>query len=169
MGLQTLGDHDSPMRELEHVAYTFEAVMDQGAYFEVKRHRMTSQTPGPLTCGLGYLTPRWIDQAGFRAEYDAAMEKAAAAYRSLRKEFGVDTAAYLVPNGFLRRLVLGMNLREAFHFCRLRSSEGAHAAVRILALQAAEQIRAAHPLLAAYMKLDDPCDWKDLEEGFFIL
>jgi thymidylate synthase ThyX len=64
--------------------------------------------------------------------------------------------------------VLGMNLREAFHFCRLRSSKAAHAAVRILALQAAQQIRAAHPLLAAYMKLDDPCDWQALEEEFFL-
>src|SRR4030042_1354138 len=70
--LGSLDDHDIPLRELEYVNYTFEALMDQGAYFEVKRHRMSSQTPGPLTCDLGYLTPRWMDEAGFRGEYDAA-------------------------------------------------------------------------------------------------
>jgi thymidylate synthase ThyX len=166
--LNSLGGHDAPLRELEYAAYTFEAVLDQGAYFEVKRHRIASQTPGPLTCRLGYLTPRWFEAAGFLTEYHAAMRKAAAAYEAVCKETGPETAAYLVPNGFLRRLVLGMNLREAFHFCRLRSSKAAHAAVRILALQAAQQIRAAHPLLAAYMKLDDPCDWQALEEEFFL-
>lgn len=165
--LGTLGDHDIPLRELEYVAYTFESLMDQGVYFEVKRHRMSSQTPGPLTCDLGYLTPRWIDEAGFHAEYDAAMRQAASAYQTVSADLGPDTAAYLVPNGYLRRLVLGMNLREAFHFCRLRSSESAHAAVRILARQAADQIRCAHPLLGAYMKMDEGWDWKQLEEEFF--
>ncbi len=166
--LGTLGDHDIPLRELEYVAYTFESRMDQGAYFEVKRHRMSSQTPGPLTCGLGYLTPRWIEEAGFRGEYDSAMQQAASACRMVARELGPETAAYLVPNGYLRRLVLGMNLREAFHFCALRSSESAHAAVRILALQAAGQIRSAHPLLGAYLKTEEGLDWRKLEEEFFL-
>jgi thymidylate synthase ThyX len=166
--LQALGDHDSPMRELEHAAYTFEAVMDQGAYFEVKRHRIASQTPGPLTCRMGYLTPRGFEQAGFLPEYDKAMRQVAAVHEQAVRACGAETAAYLVPNGFLRRLLLGMNLREAFHFCRLRSSPGAHAAVRILALQAAEQIRAAHPLLGAYLTSDETVGWKELEQEFFL-
>jgi thymidylate synthase ThyX len=165
--LEPLGDHDIPLRELEYPAYLFEAVMDQGAYFEVKRHRMSSQTPGPLTCELGYLTPRWIEEAGFRAEYDAAMRQAAAGYGKVCRKLGPEPAAYLVPNGYLRRLVMGMNLREAFHFCRLRSSGSAHAAVRILALQAAEQIRSTHPLLGAYLKTEDGVDWQTLETKFF--
>jgi thymidylate synthase ThyX len=165
--LGSLGDHDTPVRELEYVNYLFESVMDQGAYFEVKRHRMSSQTPGPLTCDLGYRIPRRFAEAGFRAEYETAMEQAAAAYRTVRGEVGSEAAAYLVPNGYLRRLVLGMNLREAFHFCRLRSSANAHPAVRILALQAAEQIRAAHPILGAYLKTE-PIEWKELEREFFL-
>jgi thymidylate synthase ThyX len=166
--LQALGDHDAPIRELEYVEYLFEAVLDQGAYFEVKRHRIASQTPGPLTCRLGYLTPRWMAEAGFLGEYQQAMQKAAEAYEAVRQELGPEPAAYLVPNGFLRRLVLGMNLREAFHFCRLRASESAHAAVRVLALQAAQQIRTAHPLLGGYL-MTETLDWKELEREFFLM
>jgi hypothetical protein len=162
-----LGEFDLPLRELEHIAYTFEAVMDQGAYFEVKRHRMMSQTPGPLGCDLGYLTPRWFEEAGLLAEYDGALRRASGEYHALQRAAGSDVAAYLVPNGFLRRLVFTMNLREAYHFCRLRASEGAHAAVRILALQAAEQIRSVHPLLSERMGLTDKPDWKALENKFF--
>lgn len=141
--------------------------MDQGAYFEVKRHRIMSQTPGPLGCDLGYVIPRWFEEAGFLEEYNDAMQSAAAFYRALRPALGADTAAYVVPNGYLRRLALSMNLREAFHFCRLRSSEGAHAAVRVLALQAAEQIRAVHPLLGGKLQGERQPDWKDLEKEFF--
>jgi thymidylate synthase ThyX len=166
--LGALGEHDVPLRELEYVNYTFEAVMDQGAYFEVKRHRMTTQTPAPLTGTLGYLTPRRIAAAGLQAEYRAAMDQAAEAYETLREAVGSDAAAYVVPNGFLRRMVLGMNLREAFHFCRLRSAESAHAAARIIALQAAEQIRAASPLLGAYLRTEGNAGWEDLEREFFL-
>jgi thymidylate synthase ThyX len=147
--------HDQPPRELEHVLYTFEAVMDQGAYFEVKRHRMMTQTPGPLTCELGYVTPRWIEEAGFRARYDAAMRSAAGAHRALRDSLGADIAAYVVPNGCLRRLVFTLNLREAFHFSELRSSPAAHPAVRAIAREVAARIREVHPLLAGYIRLED--------------
>jgi hypothetical protein len=147
-----MDEHDQPLRELEHLTYTFEAVMDQGVYFEVKRHRMMSQTPGPLTCDLGFVTPCWMDEAGFRTTYDAAMGHAAEAYRDLRTKVGRDAAAYVVPNGFLRRLVLTMNLREAYQFCELRSTSNAHPAARIIARSIAAQIREVHPLLAGFMR-----------------
>jgi hypothetical protein len=153
--LDHLDDHDSPVRELEHIAYTFELVMDQGAYFEVKRHRMMTQTPGPLTFDLGYATPRWMEDAGCRAEYDAAMQTARTAYQTVCAQWGAEVAAYLVPNAALRRLVLTFNLREAYHFCRLRAAPGAHPAVRRIAREVARQISAAHPLLSASMHLDD--------------
>ena len=33
--LRGMTEHDVPPRHLEHAWYTFDAVMDQGAYFEV--------------------------------------------------------------------------------------------------------------------------------------
>jgi thymidylate synthase ThyX len=157
LGGRTL--HDQPLRELEHIVYTFEAVMDQGAYFEVKRHRMMTQTPGPLTCALGFVTPRWIEEAGIRGLYEAAMRKAAESHRALQEGLGVDVAGYIVPNGFLRRLVFTLNLREAYHFCELRASPAAHPAVRVIAREVAARIREAHPLLAGSMRLaEEPED-----------
>ncbi|MCE7861359.1 MAG: hypothetical protein DYG86_16455, partial [Chloroflexi bacterium CFX2] len=47
--LGKLGKYDVPLRELEYSAYTFDLVMDQGAYAEFKRHRMMTQTPQRLT------------------------------------------------------------------------------------------------------------------------
>ena len=88
-----------PLRELEYATYTFDLLMDQGAYAEFKRHRMMTQTSQRLTRRLGYTTPRLITEAGFASEYEAAMEAAAEMYEQLH-QFDRNVAQYLVPNGF---------------------------------------------------------------------
>ncbi|MGH2626134.1 MAG: FAD-dependent thymidylate synthase, partial [Anaerolineales bacterium] len=158
--------HDIPLRDLEHAAYTFDAVIDQGAYFEVKRHRMMTQSPQRLTAALGYVTPRLMADAGFEEEYRSAMEAAGEAQRELAA-WNADVAAYLVPNGFLRRVSLVLNLREAYHFCELRSAANAHFSVRRLALRMAEEIRRVHPLLAGPLRLGEAQDWREVEARHF--
>jgi thymidylate synthase ThyX len=161
-----LGRFDVPLRALEHAVLTVEATLDQGAYFELKRHRMMTQTPQRLTAGLGYAVPRLMTQAGFEAPYREAMETAAAAYRSLAL-WNPDVAAYVVPNGFGRRVLLTLNLREAFHFCELRSAANAHFSIRRLALRLAETLRETYPLLAPFLRLPEETEWKKLEAEHF--
>ncbi len=165
--LGRLEKYDVPLRELEHVTYTFDAVMDQGGYFEIKRHRMMTQSPQALTCRLGYATPRAIEAAGFAAEYHAAMQAARAAYETLAADFP-DEAAYLVPNGFNRRVLLTLNLRQAFHLCELRTAPNAHFSVRQAAAQMYAAIQRVHPLLARYMRLQDRPTASEIEQEFFV-
>lgn len=141
---QEFGRFDIPLRELEHTSYTFDVEIDQGAYFEVKRHRMMTQTPQALTARLGYAVPRRIEAAGFGQEYCQAMEAACMVYEQL-VQVNPALAAYVVPNGFHRRVLLTVNLRSAYHFCSLRSASNAHFSVRRLALRMAEQIRGGSP------------------------
>lgn len=160
--LAKMGEHDTPLRELEHSAYTFELVIDQGGYGEFKRHRMMTQTPQALTTRLGYAVPRLLVEAGFEAEYRKAMEAAAEAYETLA-EWDAEVAAYVVPNGFQRRVLFTMNLREAFAFCRLRAATNAHFSLRRIAQRVAEEIRGVHPLLAGYLHLPDET-WQEIEK-----
>jgi thymidylate synthase ThyX len=164
--LGRLDRYDVPLRELEHVSYTFDAVMDQGGFFEVKRHRMMTQSPQRLTCDLGYAVPRAIEEAGQRAEYEAMMQAAAETYRRLVGAFP-EEAAYVVPNGFNRRVLLTLNLREAFHFCELRGAATAHFSARRTAGQIFEQIASVHPLLAGYMRCRDNPHWREIEREHF--
>lgn len=164
--LGRLGPHDVPLRELEYATYTFDVIMDQGAYFEVKRHRMMTQTPQKLSADLGYAVPLWMVEAGMEAQYSGAMEQAAAAYRRLA-EWNPDAAAYVIPNGFRRRVLLGLNLREAYHFCSLRAAENAHFSVRRVALKMAAEIFKKHPALAAYMRLPQNETWQSIEKAHF--
>jgi len=165
--LEEMGPWDHPSRELEHVIYTVEIVADQGAYFEAKRHRMLSLTSAPLTCDLGYVTPRWMAEAKLLDTYRRAMDAAREAYDQIARE-NPALAGYVVPNGYLRRFLMTLNLREAFHLCELRARPTAHFAMRVVALHLAELVRQVHPLLGSRMRLEDLPDWRSLEADCFM-
>ena len=165
--LGQLGAHDAPPRELEHISYTFDLILDQGAYAEFKRHRMMTQTAQPLTAHLGYALPRQIVQAGFEHQYRSAMDAATETYEKLFK-WNPGVASYVVPNGFLRRVLFTMNLREAFVFCRLRSAANAHYSMRRVAQRVAWEILNVHPFLAKYMSLPEET-WQGIEKQYFLI
>jgi thymidylate synthase ThyX len=169
LALQLFADRDRfdvPPRELEHTTYSFDIVLDQGAYFELKRHRMMTQSPQPLTSELGYAVPKLIVKAGVEAPYREAMEYAADAYRTLA-EWNPYVAAYVVPNGFNRGVLLTLNLREVYHFCELRAQANAHFSIRRIALGMAEEIKRIHPLLAAHLRLPEGEGAVSIEEANF--
>jgi thymidylate synthase ThyX len=163
--LGRLDKYDVPLRELEYSTYTFDLVMDQGAYAEFKRHRMMTQTPQRLTTRLGYATPLLITEAGFGSEYEAAMDAAAKMYEKLY-QFSPAAAQYIVPNGFNRRVLARFNLREAYAFCQLRSAANAHFSIRRVAQRVYKEMARVHPLLTKYMKLHDET-WQKVEDEYF--
>ena len=163
--LKRLGKFDIPLRELEYCTYTFDLVMDQGAYAEFKRHRMMTQTPQRLSTRLGYTVPLLVTEAGFGSKYEAAMESAIKMYEKLYA-FNPDVAQYIVPNGFNRRVLAQFNLREAFAFCQLRTAANAHFSIRRVAQKMYEEMARVHPLLTKYMKLHDET-WQGVEENYF--
>lgn len=166
MALNGRGDFDAPLRELEHTTLMIECVLDQGAYFDVKRHRMMTQTAQPLTVDLGYATPKVIAEAGYLDRYQQAMRAAIEAYGTLHAEFP-NEAAYVVPNAFNRRVLMTMNLREAFHFCQLRGGPTGHFSYRRIAIQLYEVLREVYPALAAYMRCDKYPPSIEIEREFF--
>ena len=163
--LKRLDEHDVPLRELEYATYTFDLVMDQGAYAEFKRHRMMTQTPQLLTTRLGYAIPRLITEAGFESGYRRAMDAAAGMYEKLYS-FNRHLAQYVVPNGYNRRVLAQFNLREAYHFCQLRAASNAHFSIRRIAYRINEELRRVHPALTRFMHLPDET-WQSVEEKYF--
>jgi len=164
--LKRLGRYDIPLRELEHASYTFDLIMDQGAYAEFKRHRMMSQTPQALTCRLGYAVPKRITEAGFESPYREAMEQAAEVFEKLHA-FDSLVAQYIVPNGFNRRVLATFNLREAYAFCQLRAAPNAHFSIRRVAQKMTEEIKRVHPLLTQFISLPEKETWQSIEAEYF--
>jgi thymidylate synthase ThyX len=164
--LSNRGEFDVPLRELEHTTLTLDCVMDQGAYFDVKRHRIMTQTPQPLTDELGYATPKAITEAGFAAEYDRAMEAAARAYRAIAAEYPHE-AAYVIPNAYNRRVLLTLNLRELFHFAQLRGAPNGHFAYRRIAIKAYEIAKEKYPAFTPFMRCETYPASAEIENEFF--
>lgn len=163
--LGRLGRYDVPLRELEYCTYTFDLVMDQGAYAEFKRHRMMTQTPQKLTTRLGFTTPLLMAEAGFGSRYEAVMESASKMFEKLY-EFDPTVSQYVIPNGFNRRVLAQFNLREAFAFCQLRSASNAHFSIRRVAQRMYEEMARVHPLLTKYMRVHNE-SWMSVEESYF--
>jgi thymidylate synthase ThyX len=162
------GKFDSPLRELEHITYTFDIVMDQGAYFEIKRHRMMTQTPQELSCGLGYAVPSMLKTAGYYDEYCELMNGLEKKYHKFETIIS-NAAAYIVPNGYNRRVLMTLNFREAYQLCALRSAPNAHFSARRVAQKMADQIRSVHPSLGKYIKVNSSESWKSVEQDNFII
>jgi thymidylate synthase ThyX len=153
-----IGPHDVPLREFELVGYTFEFLMDYGAYREFKRHRMQSYIPQPLTVAHGYRVPKLIVDAGLAGTYEEALAPVEEAYWRVR-QFSPQVAQYLVTHAHYRRVLSRMNLRECFHLFKLRTSKLAHFSIREPILEAMKLVVDTHPQLFRHLRLRDYPDW----------
>jgi len=157
---------DTPPRELEYTSYVFDMIMDQGAFFEFKRHRMMSQTPQALTTRLGFAVPNAITQAGCEAEYSAAMKNAARTFEIIAAEEPA-VASYVVPNGFNRRVLFELNLRELFHFIRIRCNPNAHFSIRRVGRAMIEKIQPVHPMFCSHLCVDYSESSETISQKYF--
>ncbi len=152
--MKKMGKFDRPIRELEHIYYTFDVLMDYGAFRDLQRHRICTQTNQECTVCHGYCTPVEIVEAGIKDKYDECMSLALGAYKKISKEFPKE-AQYIVPLAFRKRTLFKLNLRECHHLINLRTSKFAHASYKSIAKQMYREIEKVHPLLAKYIRVND--------------
>ncbi len=145
--------YDKPPRELEYPYYTFDCLLDQGAYYDLKRNRIMTQTPQILTAEYGYFTPKLFREVGLGDIYYNAMENAHRVYFKIAKEFPRE-AQYITTKATARRFIMKMNLREAFYFIGLRSRKSGHFTYRRIAQMVYDHIAYVHPMLTKYIMVD---------------
>jgi thymidylate synthase ThyX len=151
--LQRRGPHDQPLRALEHLTYSFEILLDYGAYRDIHRHRMATQTRQRLSPEHGYSTPEELEAYGFGETFTTCMEQAATAYQQL-SDTHPHLASYLLPLAYRCRVLITWNLREIHHFVQLRSAKQGHASYRRVAQEVYHRLANLHPLLARYIRVD---------------
>ncbi len=144
---------DPPLRGLEHVAFSTEIVVDYGAYRDIQRHRMATQTTQDLTCELGFDTPELLSRSEHASAYRDAMLHAADAWSTLNRVWP-EGASYVIPLGYRRRVLFTWNLRELHHFISLRSARQGHPSYRSIAVQVYDALAEKYPLLAEFIQVD---------------
>lgn len=163
---EKVGKFDNPLRELEYANVSFDLIMDQGAYFEFKRHRMMTQTVQELSVEHGYATPRAIIESGFEERYHTCMAEIAELYEKIAA-WNPQVAAYVVPNAYNRRVFCQSNLRSLFHFIQLRSASNAHFSIRRVAYGMLELLQPHYPLFSEKIMAKSNLTSQEIEEQFF--
>jgi thymidylate synthase ThyX len=151
--LRRRGHHDQPLRALETLHYSFDILIDFGAYRDIQRHRMATQILQPLSTTYGYSTPEEIREFGHQQMYEESMERAADLYERMAGALPHE-AEYVLPLAFRRRVLLSCNLRELHHLISLRSSKEGHVSYRRIAQQIYHEVERVHPFLAKYIRVD---------------
>ncbi len=150
---KTKNIYDKPPRELEYPYYTFDVLLDQGAYYDLKRNRIMTQTPQILNGEYGYYTPKIFAQVGLGDDYRNAMERAHQTCRLIAKKYPYE-AQYITTKATARRFIMKMNLREAFYFVGLRSKKTGHFMYRKVAQMVYDHIARVHPMVGKYIMVD---------------
>lgn len=148
--MAAVGPFDPLARAFEHLNYLVEITVDYGAWRDIQRHRIASQTAQELTPDLGYTVPGLIDEMNLRSEFERLLESSAQTYDALCSDFPHE-AVYALMLAFRKRSLFGWNLREVFHFVRLRGTAKGHAAYRVVAEDLWRQMLALHPWLGELM------------------
>ena len=150
--LHRRGKHDAPGRALERLTCTVEMTMDYGAYRDIQRHRMATQTTQPLTPALGWEMPPDYETFGYATQYEELMTRAANTYTRLYDAGFVHEAAYTLPLATRIRVLFTWNLREVAHFVELRSARQGHPSYRKVAQDVYHAVAAQYPLIARYLR-----------------
>ena len=148
-----IGPHDTPPREFEVVDYTFEFLMDYGAFREFRRHRMQTYLPQLLTVERGTRVPSVISEAGLEAPFAEAISESEKTYHRMRESVSPVVAQYVVTHAHNRRVVSKLNLRECYHLFKLRTSRDAHESIRAPVLEALRLVVEKHPKFFRHLQL----------------
>ncbi len=151
--LAGMTEHEAPVREFENTSYTFEITCDFGAYRDIQRHRMTTQTQQLLTCDLGFAITDDARAVGLAGRMEEVLGEVRESWRILA-DVDPAHAQYVVPLAYNKRFLMKMNFREAFHFVRLRSKVHGHESYRRVAWAVKREIERVHPLLGGLIPVD---------------
>lgn len=121
---RNINSWESVPREFELVDFTFQLIVSAGNYGQLKRHRMANLVAQEYDPNLGVTVPESIIETGYRDRFLEIVEKTNQLYWKLKKFFPA-AASYILTNSHRRRVLFKINLRELYHFSRLR--EDSHA------------------------------------------
>jgi len=146
--VEHLGPHDSLPRAFEHGIVQVELVISAAAFGQLKRHRISSPTPGPYDPGLGITVPPTMRADSLREILEEGSRESEDLARRLGGP-GEPASAYCLLNAHRRRVWWTLNLREVYHVSRLREDGHAQWDIRSLTTALAGLVREAFPLCAS--------------------
>ncbi|MEJ2050289.1 MAG: FAD-dependent thymidylate synthase, partial [Calditrichota bacterium] len=129
---QDINSWNSVLREFEFASFSFQLIISASNYAQLKRHRMANIVAQDYSTDLGVTIPDSIIQTGQKKVFLEIIDKTNNYYWKLHEHFP-DLAPYVLTNAHRRRVLFKINLRELYHFLRLREDQYAQWDIRATA------------------------------------
>lgn len=143
--------HDRMTVDFEHVVMTWDIVLSAAAFAQLKRHRISSIGHSFLDPNLGFTVPQSIPE-NYKNDYSDLISFSEILYHNFIKLNGPHAAAaYALLSGHRRRVIWTVNLREYYHFSRLRQDTHAQWDIRNMANAMTEKIKDMIPVCSQFL------------------
>jgi thymidylate synthase ThyX len=166
LGLRHRGRHDEMLRPFcAGQQFRFDILMDIGGFRDMHRHRRCIQIGQEFTTRHGYDIPEELQAAGVRQNYDAVMQRTAAAVEQLASQGSPEaqeSSQYAIPLGFRKRTLFKMDFAEVVYISELRTGPAGHFSYRNVAYAMYEAVAKKYPALAKYLRVHDVREPVDL-------
>jgi flavin-dependent thymidylate synthase len=141
--------HKMP-RAFEMADFTLELTMSASCYAQFKRHRMCTILKAPYDTADGYVIPPAISDGRQVRQFAELMLESE---RLAAKVYAINPllSPYVLTNAHRVRVLVKMNLREIYHFVRLRSDAHAQWEIQTLSNGLGYILRKKCPLAAAFL------------------
>jgi len=136
--LEGMKSFDSLPREFEIIDFEFLLVVSASCFAQLKRHRMMTLIPFPYSIGYTEI-PQSVIDIGMKDEFMKIILKT-------NKFFEKTKSYYCLTNAHSRTVFVKINLREMYHFCRMRMDNHAQWEIRELANQMYEEAKYVCPI-----------------------
>ncbi len=136
-----------PIKAFESAEFEFQFDISASCYAQLKRHRMATIIKSQYKLSDGYVIPPQLKLLQQTEVFQTAYDKIAKLYANLDESL----APYILTNAHKVRVVMKANLRELYHFSRLRSDKHAQWEIQDLSDFLILKIQEIAPLSASLM------------------
>lgn len=141
--------HQVP-KSFELVECLVQTSVSASCFAQLKRHRLTTIIPSGYHPSYGYVVPGIIRETKSYEEYTEKLDSLVPVYQAL-EEMKEGLGSYILTNAHKINVIFKSNLRELYHFSRLRSDKHAQWEIRNLSLQIDSELRKVLPNAAKQM------------------
>ena len=121
--LEGMTQFDSAPREFEMIDFQFLLRMSSSCFAQLKRHRMMTILPKPYQIESNVIIPKSIKETKNEEKFREIISKTNDFYKKVK-------TPYCLTNSHTRFVQIKINLREMYHFCRMRMDNHAQWEIR---------------------------------------
>lgn len=145
-----LKSYHSVPRAFELAQLKFYLKISSSCFAQLKRHRMSTILHSNYNPNNGYIIPPLIKEINQEDEFDKIIEETNDLFYDL-EDLKEGLGNYILTNSHILKVIFSANLRELYHFSRLRSDKHAQWEIRKIAQKINETVKEEYPAGAKFM------------------